>query len=256
MTTWNSSLYLKFKEERTLPAKDLLHRIELEHPSRILDIGCGPGNSTRLLAQRYPCASILGIDSSENMIEAARRECPGIDFQLCDAQTGLAALGQDFDLVFSNACIQWIPDHRQLIPNMLSLLKPGGVLAVQMPVNQKEPIHQIIQRLAREERWRPRFPTPRIFYQLEEGEYFDLLAEHAADFSLWQITYCHRMESHQAILEWYRGTGLRPYLELLTKPEQEEFEAAVMARLKEAYPIQKNGEIIFRFPRLFFLAVR
>ena len=256
LADWSSEQYLKFERERTQPAKDLCHRIERDAPQKVLDVGCGPGNSTRILRERYPRAEILGIDSSPNMIEAARAACPGAVFQLCDAGRELDTLEGEFDVIFSNACIQWIPDHPSLLRGLMGKLRAGGVLAVQTPMNIKEPIHKIIGEIVRSDRWRDRLPNPRIFYNLTQEEYFDLLSELSGEFSLWQTTYCHRMSSHSDIIEWYRGTGLRPYLNALSKEEGTAFEQEVYERVVEAYPKRQNGEILFRFPRFFFTAVK
>lgn len=254
MTDWNSSLYLKFRNERTQPAIDLAARIQLEDPHKIVDIGCGPGNSTYVLRQRFPQARILGVDSSPNMIAAARKDFPDMAFEICDASRDLAKLGGDFDVVFSNACIQWIPDHPALLRNLMDLLKAGGVLAVQTPMNHQEPIHQIIGRATASEKWKMHFPARRIFFNLSPAEYFDLLAEITADFCLWETTYYHRLGSQQDILNWYRSTGLKPYLEQLPDPLKAEFEQDIQAEVERAYPLQQNGQVIFRFPRFFFIA--
>ncbi|SCH63929.1 Trans-aconitate 2-methyltransferase [uncultured Ruminococcus sp.] len=256
MSDWSSSQYLKFKSQRTQPAIDLANRITASSPSNILDVGCGPGNSSQVLKQRFPNASVLGIDSSEDMIRSASQTYRDIEFRLCDAQTELPGLHRTFDVVFSNACLQWIPDHPRLIPSLMEQLVPGGCLAVQIPMNEHEPIHQIIQKIASSPEWKPRFPNPRIFYTLSPGGYFDLLSKLTRQFDLWQTTYFHIMSSHQDILEWYRGTGLRPYLSVLSQPDQASFESQILKELQAAYPKQENGEIIFHFPRFFFLAVK
>ena len=254
MAQWDSGQYLKFEAQRTQPAMDLARRIPLEAPADVLNVGCGPGNSSRVLAERFPKARICGLDSSPEMIATAREKQPDLEFRLCDAGRELSSLGRRFDVVFSNACIQWIPGHEALVANMLGLLRPGGVLAVQTPMNYHEPIHRIIGELVASEEWKTAFPRPRIFHNLTPGRYFDLLAAIAADFTLWETTYYHVLGSHADILEWYRGTGLRPYLAVLTEAQQKRFEAAVYERVVAAYPPQANGAIIFRFPRFFFLA--
>ncbi|MGN0179649.1 MAG: methyltransferase domain-containing protein [Monoglobaceae bacterium] len=256
MNQWNAEQYEKFIKERTQPAVDLANRIAAEQPREIIDIGCGPGNSTRVLAEKFPKAHIVGADNSREMLEAAKAQNPGIDFMLFDAAADFGKPIEKFDVVFSNACIQWVPNHPQLIRNMMGILKDGGVLAVQTPMNYREPIHLIIQELVSGTKWRDRFKNPRIFYNLAPEEYFDLLAESSADFSVWETVYCHRMPSHESIMEWYKGTGLRPYLEVLDRLEAQEFENDVLNAVKKAYPVQKNGEIIFRFPRFFFTAVK
>lgn len=191
------------------------------------------------------------------MVAAACAAHPEFEFRVCEAPQGLDALGGGFDIVFSNACLQWIPEHRTLLPVLMRQLRPGGVLAVQIPVQQSQPMHRIIAETARREKWRTAFPAPpRAFHNLQQNEYFDVLGEMTQEFTMWEITYYHRMPSHAAMLEWYRATGMRPYLDKLNKAQQEEFERDVSAQLVQAYPAQRSGEIIFRFPRLFFTAVR
>ncbi len=256
MAQWNSQQYLKFEKERTQPAIDLAARIPLEHPQAVLDIGCGPGNSTHVLAQRFPEANILGVDQSLPMLEQAARQYPDLSFRQLDAHTELPTLGQRFDVVFSNACIQWVPDHPRLLREMMALLRPGGVLAVQVPMNQREPIHQIIAQTVAGAAWKDKFPHPRIFYTLTQEEYFDRLAELTPDFTVWETIYGHRMPSHDSIMEWYKGTGLRPYLADLSEQDAARFEREIAEQVALAYPLQANGEILFRFPRFFFLAVK
>lgn len=254
--SWNSEQYLKFKAERTQPAIDLANRITVRSPTDIIDIGCGPGNSTEILKKRYPNAAVVGADNSENMLEAAREKYPDIEFILCNASNDLNSIGRKFDVVFSNACIQWIPDHPKLLREMMSLLKEGGELAVQIPMNYDEPIHKIIGKTASSEKWRDKFNEPRHFYTLTPEKYYDILSEISSDFEMWQTAYFHRMKSHSDIMEWYRSTGLRPYLEALSPADKEEFEKDIFTEVEKAYPKQANGEIIFRFPRLFFKAVK
>lgn len=190
------------------------------------------------------------------MIEAARAQHPAIRFMPCDASKDLRLLDKDYDIVFSNACIQWIPDHNTLLKNMMSLLKPGGIMAVQTPMNYEEPIHLIIRQVSASAKWASKFGNPRIFYNLTPGEYYDLLSELASDFCVWQTTYFHKMKSHSDIMEWYRATGLRPYLNVLSESDKPDFEKDIYHELIRAYPKQKNGEIIFRFPRFFFTATK
>lgn len=254
MSEWNPQRYLAFEKERTQPAIDLAARLSLS-PARVLDIGCGPGNSTQVLARRFPLAQVTGVDSSAAMIRAAKKACPGLNFVQCDAGGPLDALGKGYDLVFSNACIQWVPDHPRLLPRLMSLLAPGGILAVQVPVNEKEPIQQIVERTAALPQWQERAPCGQRFHTLAREAYFDLLAEIAEDFTMWETVYMHRLPSHQAIMDWYSSTGLRPYLEAAVDgAAREGFYQDVFRQVREAYPARKNGEIIFRFPRLFFLA--
>ncbi|MGL4107486.1 methyltransferase domain-containing protein [Clostridium sp. LP20] len=254
MEDWNSEQYLMFKNERTQPAIDLVNRIAIENSRKIIDIGCGPGNSTEVLAKRFPNAYVLGVDSSSDMIEQGKRDYPNLDFKKCDVGSDLSKLDKDFDIVFSNACIQWIPNHNQLLNNLIGLLKRGGILAVQIPMNYQEPIHKIIGEVTTNERWKSEFDNPRIFYNMEQSQYFDLLSEISSEFYMWETTYYHNLESHKDIMEWYRGTGLRPYSKALSGTKKELFEQEIFERVVEEYPVQKNGRVIFRFPRLFFVA--
>lgn len=250
---WNSERYLKFKAQRTQPAIDLAARLR-GCPSEMIDLGCGPGNSTRALKNRFPEAYVVGADSSANMIEKARSENPDLDFVIMDITGDLSEMRGKFDVVFSNACLQWLPDHRELIPRLFGLLRNGGTLAAQIPMNYDEPIHRIIGRISGSEKWSARFPEKRIFGTLTQSEYFDILSGLTDDFEIWQTTYCHRMPDIESITEWYRSTGLRTYLSALSEEDGEEFIADISAELEKEYPRQKNGEIIFRFPRFFFIA--
>lgn len=253
MADWNSEQYLKFKAQRTQPAIDLAARLE-GSPREIIDLGCGPGNSTRVLKNRFPNAHIVGADSSENMIAKAREDNSDLEFMLLDLNDDLGAHYDGYDVVFSNACFQWLPDHRGLLPRVFGLLKRGGALAVQIPMNFDEPIHKIIASVSESEEWSGKFPEKRIFGTLTQSEYFDILSELTDEFELWQTTYCHRMPSIESIIEWYRSTGLRTYLAALSDEDGAEFIADISAELEREYPKQANGEIIFRFPRFFFIA--
>lgn len=254
MSDWNSEQYLKFKKERTQPSIDLVNRIHIENPKRIIDIGCGPGNSTAVLKKRYPDAFILGVDFSTNMIEKAKADYPELDFMLFDASKDFDKLTGKFDIVFSNACIQWIPDHRKLLSDMMSILNKNGVMAVQVPYQFNQPMHRIVDEVVSRPEWRDLIPFEKVFHILKEEEYFDLLSEISSDFSMWQTVYFHRMPLQKSIIEWYRSTGLKPYFDVLSDDNKAKFENDVFEEVKKAYPVQNNCEVIFRFPRVFFIA--
>ncbi|MBE6763491.1 MAG: trans-aconitate 2-methyltransferase [Ruminococcaceae bacterium] len=256
MHSWNATTYLQFKIERTRPAVDLASRIPLDDPKTVLDIGCGPGNSTAVLRERFPNATIIGIDNAPDMIAKAKEAYPDMTFFCIDVDKYIATTDERFDVVFSNACLQWLPDHKAVLPKWMGLVKEGGVLAVQMPNNYAEPIHRIIEALTTSDAWRPHFHVMREKTVLSASEYYDCLVENAAHVDLWETAYYHTLSSHQDLLEWYRGTGLRPYLEQLNDTQQKEFEADFLSAVKEAYPIQADGTILFRFPRLFFVAAK
>ena len=254
MSDWSAAQYSKFKKERTIPAIDLANAINRENIKSVLDIGCGIGNSTAVLAKKFPNAEITGADNSDDMLASARKENPDIEFIKLDAENEIDSLKKRYDLVFSNACIQWIPNHRKLIKDLFSLLNDGGILAVQIPQQSKHPVHNIIKSLAKSKKLKNKLHVERMYNNLTENEYYDILSELTDNFRIWETTYFHSMPSYESIAEWYKGTGLRPYLQQLSPEDQKDYLDDFMQCLKDTYPIQKNGEIIFRFPRLFFTA--
>jgi len=255
MTDWDAQQYLKFAHERTQPSIDLVNRLAGENVAKIVDIGCGPGNSTAVLHQRFPDADILGVDNSPAMIERARREYPQMRFALCDVSTEADTLDTDFDVVFSNACIQWVPDHPTLLPALVRRLRPGGVFAVQVPFHDRLHVHRLVAEVVARPRWAPFFDGRPFFFTMAQGDYYDILSELSDQVTMWQTTYFHVMKSPDDIMEWYRGTGLRPYLDQLPAVDRPEFEQEVARDIAAAYPRQRNGDILFLFPRFFFMAV-
>ena len=251
---WSAEQYSKFERERTIPALDLVNAIEVSGVQSILDVGCGPGNSTAVLKKRFPDAHIIGVDNSDDMLASAQKKHPDLAFRKVDVPNELDEIGQKFDIVFSNACLQWIPNHTELLRKLMSLVNDGGVLAVQMPSQEKLPLRKLVQDVAASGTWADKISVARKSNLLAESEYFDVLSEIASDFSLWETAYFHAMPSHEAIVEWYKSTGLRPYLEQLSDGDKAAFERDVLCAVEKAYSKQKNGEIIFRFPRLFFIA--
>lgn len=253
MPDWNPIQYEKFLKDRTQPAIDLADRLAGSAPGSILDLGCGPGNSTKVLKDRFPDARIVGADNSAPMLDKARELYPDTEFISLDANGDLHEVCEKFDIVFSNACIQWLPNHKELLPKLWTLLNPDGILAVQTPVQREHPVHRIMNELVRTAKWSGKL-TPRPYNHLTAEEYFDILSDLSGDFEIWETTYCHRMPGYESIIEWYRGTGLRPYLEQLSENGADVFISDIYDELKRRYRIQKNGEILFRFPRLFFTA--
>ncbi len=259
MQTWNPALYLKFKDERTQPARDLLATVDAENPRRVLDLGCGPGNSTILLAERWPDAIVTGIDSSAAMIRKARADYPADRFPKLhwtekSADTDMADLGH-FDVVFSNAVLHWIPDHDRLIPRLFALLGKDGILAVQVPNNTDSPLHTAVRDTARSAKWKDRLPSEPSFTYDPPETYYRQLAPLTPDVRLWQTVYYHLMASHQDIIDWSRGTYMRPYLDQLPDDAtRQDFENDILATIIPAYPQQENGMILFAFRRLFFIA--
>ncbi|MEW4224944.1 methyltransferase domain-containing protein [Rossellomorea marisflavi] len=256
MNEWNASQYLMFGDERTQPSIDLIGRVDHVDPRRVLDIGCGPGNGTERLHLRYADADVYGIDSSIAMIEAAREAYPRLRFDLCDASKDLPSLDDGYDIVFSNAVIQWIPDHGKLLGEMFQLLNDGGTLAVQMPINEESPAFRVINEVIRDPKWGF---TEKEFSQtnkLSTGEYVDILSGLTDEFSVWETIYYHRMKEYEEILEWVKGTKLLPFLKALEADEakKQAFQREILEGIKGKYSRQVNGEIMFRFKRLFFTA--
>ena len=253
MSQWNSEQYLKFENQRTQPAIDLVKRITIEQPKNILDIGCGPGNSTSVLKLMFPQAYILGVDNSEDMIKKAEEAYPNINFQICDITTDLDKVDK-YDVIFSNACLQWVPNHKEVIPMLFNKLNKNGILAVQIPMNGQETLFKIMNDVVSESRWK--FSSMRIETNetLLPEEYFDILASCTDDFDIWETVYYHNMPSVKAMVEWIKGTRLRPYLNALDKVNAEKLEREITKRATAAYDTQKNGEIIFKFKRFFFVA--
>ncbi len=256
MTDWNSDIYLKYESERTRPASDLASFISVLSPHNIIDIGCGPGNSTAVLASVFPEADIVGVDNSSDMLNKACALHPELSFSKLDISSDISRLNSSFDLVFSNACIQWLPNHTILLPKLMDLLTPGGVLAVQIPLNFDEPIHRIIRRITTSSYWADKFDSHRTVTVLTYSEYYNILSELSSDFNIWQTTYYHRMPSVEAILDWYRATGLRTYLAQLCDDDRSLFENELLHALRNEYKVEPCGEVIFPFPRLFFTARR
>lgn len=255
MTEWNSEQYLKFKKQRTQPAIDLARRIESFAAQSVLDLGCGPGNSTRVLKEFFPDAHIIGIDSSRQMIEKAIAENPDLEFQHKSAED-ICQSENTYDLIFSNACLQWIPDHQKLLPQLFSRLNKNGILAVQVPINAKEPLFQIIEETISEEKWSSLSHIRENTKALDGGAYHDILSSLTQNFDIWETTYFHRMPSIHSIIEWVKGTRLMPYMQALSSEDAECLVDEIEEKASAVYKTQENGEIIFRFRRLFFIAVR
>jgi trans-aconitate 2-methyltransferase len=251
---WNPDQYLKFKDERTQPSIDLVNRIRVDRdPARIADIGCGPGNSSRVLLDRWPHASLTGIDKSPAMIEKAKIDFPDQTWIVGDAAD--FASEKKFDIVFSNATIQWIPDHSSLFERFFGLLEERGIIAIQVPMFSDMTIHDVIVKVSEKQRWKKSFAVVReLFTYHDEKFYYDLLSQKARAIDIWITEYIHIMPSHEAILEWTRSTAIKPYLErLVEESDKIDFEADLLAGIAERYPVQKNRSVLFPFKRLFFI---
>ena len=251
---WEPDRYLQFADERLRPAQDLLARVPLAAPARVADLGCGPGNVTALLAQRWPRAELIGIDASTAMLDRARRALPEARFEQADIRHWTPAEAPD--LIFSNAALHWLDDHPALFPRLLSLLAPGGVLAVQMPGNFDAPSHRLIRELAASPAWADRLAGARMGAVLEMPDYHRFLAPHCARLNLWETIYWQPLSGPAPVLDWLRGTTLLPYLAALSTAEQARLLAELAPRLAEAYPPDASGTTLFPFRRIFLVAAR
>lgn len=259
MAGWNPNQYLKFAEERAQPCRDLVARIALENVRRVMDLGCGPGNSTATLAQRWPDAELTGLDSSSDMIERARREQPRHRWIAADIAAWAAADDGPFDVVFSNAALQWVDDHACLYPSLFSHVSPGGALAVQIPGNIGALPHRLMREVTASPAWAHAFPPGKVreWHHHEMEFYYDVLAPAAPRLDLWATEYLHILPDAEAIVEWYRGTGLRPFLEVLdTDAERDRFLADYLERLRPHFAPRAAGGVLFPFRRIFLIAYR
>lgn len=248
---WSANQYRRFEDERTRPAADLVAAIPRESASVAIDLGCGPGNSTEVLANRYPMASISGIDSSEEMIVAARKRLPNLKFEVADIARWRT--DRPMDVILANASLQWVPDHQSLYPRLAAQLADGGCLAVQTPDNLAEPPHRIGRELAASEKWRGRIGQVRHPDRHDPQWYYSLLKPLCAHIDVWRTTYFHALQNHAAIVEWFKGTALRPYLALLDAAESEAFLGEYLERIAAEMPALADGTVLLPFPRLFLM---
>jgi trans-aconitate 2-methyltransferase len=274
---WDPGTYLWFGRERGRPFFDLLSRVGADAPGFVADLGCGPGNLTAALAARWPGARVLGVDSSPEMIEAARAELGApeaeaaegataqaaglraaavpagrLEFRLADIRTWQPE--QPVDVITCNAVLQWIPGHRELLTPWVRWLAPGGWLAFQLPGNFDQPSHTILRELAGTPRWRPLLEGVQLNRQAgDPADYLALLAAAGCEVDAWETTYLHVLPGQDAVVDWYRGSGLRPVLSALPPAEAEEFLAGYRDLIRVAYPPAPYGTVL-PFRRVFVVA--
>lgn len=261
MTTWDARQYLKFEDQRTRPARDLLAQVPLASPGLVADLGCGPGNSTQLLVERFPQAQIIGVDNAPDMLAAARQRLPDVRFVESDigasvqqGQAGGWAGEGPFDLLFANAALQWVPDHAALLPALVDTLAPGGVLALQMPDNLDEPSHRLMREVAGAGPWSARLAGVERLKLASVDAYYDMLIPHVSRVDIWHTIYQHPLDSVDAIVEWVKGTGLLPFLAPLDDAEQSLFLSDYAEKLAEHYLPRADDKVLLAFPRLFIVA--
>jgi trans-aconitate 2-methyltransferase len=253
---WSARQYLKFEDDRTRPARDLLAAIPLHQVRTAVDLGCGPGNSTELIVDRYPDAEVIGLDSSEDMLRQARERLPNCAFVEAELETWTPQA--PVDLLFANAVFQWIPLHQMVMGRLVEALPPGGVLAVQMPDNTREPSHVLMQEVAKSRSWAKNAPLAEAARDhLPDPEaYYDVLKPLCQRVEIWHTVYNHVLAGPEAIVEWFKGSALRPFLKALDAPAAEDFLAAYTAEIARCYSTRVDGQVLLRFPRLFIVATR
>jgi trans-aconitate 2-methyltransferase len=250
---WDPAQYLRFAGQRLRPALDLLDRIDVAKPTEVYDLGAGAGNVTRLLKERWPGARVTGVDASPDMLAKAAADAPDIAWERADLATWQP--GRPADVIYSNAALHWVTEHDRVFPGLMSMLAPGGAVAVQMPRNFSAPSHTAIAEAARTGPWRATLepllrPTP----VAEPAFYFDLLAPHAATVDVWETEYVQVLEGEHPVKEWVKGTWLKPLLDALDEPRRSRFEACYADLVARAYPRRPDGRTLFPFRRLFIVA--
>lgn len=249
---WDASQYLRFGDERLRPAIDLLTHVPLQAPVHILDLGCGAGNLTAILKRRWPDAEVLGVDGSDSMLDTARTAAP--DCRFLRADIGSWTPDDSFDLIYTNATLQWLPDHEQLFRRLLSFLRPGGCLAVQMPVMHDAPLRLAQTQLARSPAYADVLGnvSERRSVLTPQG-YYDLLRPLAKTLDIWQTAYLHVLQGEDAVLHWASGSSLRPYLDQLQGEQRAAFRNDYAQLMRAAYPPRADGTTLLPFERLFLM---
>ena len=255
--SWSAKQYVAFEDERTRPARDLLAAIPGTDARSAIDIGCGPGNSTELLVERFTSATVRGVDSSTDMIEAARKRLPTVQFDTVDIGTWNDS--GPFDVIFANAVLQWLPDHATLLPSLAGRLTKGGSLAIQMPDNLNEPSHRLMREVAAEGPWASKLADAagQRTEMARVSDYYSMLRPHCARVDVWRTTYHHPLAGGASgVVEWFKGSGLRPFLDPLDEAERAQYLKQYLAAIERAYPPLADGSVLLPFPRLFIVATR
>ncbi|WP_419794194.1 trans-aconitate 2-methyltransferase [Pseudomonas palleroniana] len=252
--TWSAKQYTMFEQQRTRPVRDLVAAILNTQVRNAVDLGCGPGNSTEVLAERFPQARITGMDNSDDMLVDARQRLPALNFERADIGDWKPA--QTFDVILANASLQWLPDHATLYPHLVRQLTPGGTLAVQTPDNLDEPAHRLAREVATDGPWSAKIGAVKHNERHTASYYYELLSRHCSTVDVWRTTYQHPLADHAAVVEWFKGSALRPFLAPLSEDERADFLQQYTARITQAYPALGDGTVLLPFPRLFIIATR
>jgi trans-aconitate 2-methyltransferase len=254
---WSAQQYVAFEDERTRPVRDLLNAVPGDEAEAVLDIGCGPGNSTEVLAARFPGAAVTGLDSSADMIAAARVRLPGFRFEVGSIEAWDEP--GPYGAILGNAVLHWVGDHARLMPRLVGKLSAGGSLAVQMPDNLEEPSHRLMREVAGAGPWAAKLAGAVAERMTVEsaGWYYGLLRACCSRVDVWRTTYHHPLAGGaDAVVEWFKGSGLRPFLGRLEADEQAAFLERYRAGVAVAYPAMADGVVLLPFPRLFIVGTR
>lgn len=246
---WKTETYQAFINERNQPAMDLVNRIQSGAYQKIIDLGSGPGNSTAILTDYFPNASIKGVDASLEMLEVAKANYPNIKFAYCKLMDDINILDQDYDLIFSNACLHWVADHKIVFKQLLQHINENGTLAVQMPIQQQSKMYQIIQKIVEMKQFSELTFQPS--HVLSISDYYDILSSDTNQVQIYTTTYYHKLNSHEDIIKWYESTSLAPYLEQVHN--QDALKQCILEELKQCYQKQEDGSILLDFPRVFII---
>lgn len=255
--SWSAKQYVAFEDERTRPARDLLAAIPAGDVRSAIDIGCGPGNSTELLVERFAGATVRGLDSSVDMIEAARKRLPHVQFDIAGIDSWEES--GPFDVIFANAVLQWLPDHAALLPALVNKLAAGGSLAVQMPDNLNEHSHRLMREVAAQGPWAEKLSgaVGQRTKMADASTYYSMLKSHCSRVDVWRTTYYHPLAGGASgVVEWFKGSGLRPFLDPLDESQRGEFLKRYQAAIEQVYPALADGSVLLPFPRLFIVATR
>jgi trans-aconitate 2-methyltransferase len=252
MASWDPATYLRFADERSRPFFDLVARVGAEDPATVVDLGCGPGQLTASLADRWPMAQVIGVDSSPEMVARAHEQNPGrVRYVQADLRDWRST--EPIDLIVSNATLQWVPDHRRLLPRLVDMLAAGGWLAFQVPGNFGEPSHQLLRELAADDRFAAATRDVEFPAAAEPVDYLTDLTGLGCRVDAWETTYLHLLSGEDPVFSWVSGTGARPILQALSGDQREVFVDEYKERLRAAYPAAPYGTVL-PFRRIFAVA--
>jgi trans-aconitate 2-methyltransferase len=254
MHTWDPDRYLTYADERGRPFVELVARVGADSPTSVVDLGCGPGNLTALLVERWPGAHVAGLDSSAEMIATARETTPAVSFEMADLRDWVTGEADPVDVLVSNATLQWVPGHLDLLPALVGRVTAGGWLAFQVPGNFGEPSHTIRTELAAEAPYAAHTAGVAVPSSHDPVVYLQALQQLGCEVDAWETTYLHVLEGEDPVFTWVSGTGARPTLQALPDDLRPVFEEEFKRRLRAAYPPGPSGEVVLPFRRIFVVA--